>query len=64
MFIGSDIDGCANFKIFGDIESYPVAFFIFNLLICLFTYSSVTGLKLNSVSSVLFSSIFIFIILG
>ena len=59
IFIGFDIDGCANFKIFGDIESYPVFFFIFNLLICLFTYSSVTGLKLNSVSSVLFSSIFI-----
>ena len=58
MFIGFDIDGCANFKIFGDIESYPVAFFIFNLLICLFTCSSVS-LKLNSISSVLFSSIFI-----
>ena len=40
------------------LESYPVAFFIFNLLICLFTCSSVS-LKLNSISSVLFSSIFI-----
>ena len=37
ILIGFDIDGCANFKIVGDIESYPVALFLY--LIYLFVYS-------------------------
>ena len=48
---------------FSVVQSHTLVLFfvIFKLLICLSTYSSVTGLKFNSVSSVLFSSIFIII---
>jgi hypothetical protein len=35
ILIGFDIDGCANFKIVGDIESYPVALFLYLDLVLL-----------------------------
>jgi hypothetical protein len=45
--MGFVITGCANLMILGEIPSYPVAFLIFNLFICLVTKSSFIGLKYN-----------------
>jgi hypothetical protein len=51
------ITGCANLMILGEIPSYPVAFLMFNLFICLVTKSSFIGLKNNLSLFVLFVSI-------
>jgi hypothetical protein len=45
--MGFVITGCANLMILGEIPSYPVAFLMFNLFICLVTKSSFIGLKNN-----------------
>jgi hypothetical protein len=55
--MGFVITGCANLMILGEIPSYPVAFLMFNLFICLVTKSSFIGLKNNLSLFVLFVSI-------
>jgi hypothetical protein len=55
--MGFVITGCANLVILGEIPSYPVAFLMFNLFICLVTKSSFIGLKNNLSLFVLFVSI-------
>jgi hypothetical protein len=45
--MGFVITGCANLMILGEIPSYPVAFLMFNLFICLVTKSSFIGLKIT-----------------
>ena len=57
--IGLTITGLANFKIFDEVPSWPVAFLIFSRPICLLTNSSSTGLKWRSDCTVRFSFIFI-----
>ena len=56
--IGLTITGHANFKIFDEIPSWPVAFLTFSRPICLFTNSSSTGLNWRSDCTVRFSCIF------
>jgi predicted neutral ceramidase superfamily lipid hydrolase len=51
------ITGCANLMILGEIPSYPVAFLMLNLFICLVTKSSFIGLKKKRSLFVLFVSI-------
>jgi hypothetical protein len=55
--MGFVITGCANLMILGEIPSYPVAFLMLNLFICLVTKSSFIGLKNNLSLFVLFVSI-------
>ena len=55
--MGFVITGCASLMILGEIPSYPVAFLMFNLFICLVTKSSFIGLKNNLSLLVLFVSI-------
>jgi hypothetical protein len=52
-----DLSKAFNLMILGEIPSYPVAFLMFNLFICLVTKSSFIGLKNNLSLFVLFVSI-------
>jgi hypothetical protein len=56
--MGFVITGCANLMILGEIPSYPVAFLMFNLFICLVTKSSFIGLNPEKLKAAQVSPLF------